>query len=527
MHFLRENVVRATCASFLLAVLVPATIADTPISSDDVNNVQNCGATLDQAYNSTLESLYEQDYELQIVANEHPLAGRSRISRGLKLDTRQSCGTCPSGYSCCGTKKCCPTGNVCVENYQVCCANDGSVPCGAVCCPKGEFCNAQAQCRASTTTVNVVATVPATSYVTLPYVVSLRDVATNIKTEQSTSIVTVSSAATATDWTTVTISSAPKRRARAVVTPTNNIATSIEAPVPTLRPDEASVLPPDFEVNDSQANTCTQEHHILRKRQQQQTTVTKTTSTSTQWVAITVVVSTTLRATVTTEITTTQWQTRTTVLNAATTVRSTTTTNIFRVQSVGSSAGSSPTGSSNRATDTGTPTNPNGNGGGGLSTGAKAGIGAGLGAAALAAIAAFFLWRRSRNKNKHSLTPTPAPVLAGSNEPPQQSYYGNDKHLHDSTVSPSYPPSSPPQSQFTPSHSPAPGPYVYEAPGDQTHSTHPAGYHEMGQGMPRQGPYHGIPPQDMHQYPAPQEMYQHPAPQEMGPSPVHERGYRG
>ncbi|KAH7071919.1 hypothetical protein BKA63DRAFT_567848 [Paraphoma chrysanthemicola] len=516
MHFLRTHIARATCASLLLAVFfAPGAATDAPIGSNNVNKIHDCDATVDKVYNSTLESIYEQDYEFLHIALEQPLGGRSRISRGLNLDKRQ-CGTCPSGYSCCGTKKCCLTGNICVENYQVCCANDGSVPCGAVCCPKGEFCNGQAQCRASTTTVTAVATITGTSTLTQNYVVSQQAVVTNVKTEQSTSVVTITSAATATDWTTVTISRAPQRRARAVITPTSGGAAAPEEPVQTSIPEDELL---DFEVNDSHANTCTQEHHILRKRQQQQSTVTRTASTNTQWVYVTVVASTTLRNTVTTDVTTTQWQTRTMVLNAATTVRSTTTTNVFRVQSVGASgsSASSPTGSSNPATDTGTPLNP---GNSGLSTGTKAGIGAGLGGAALLAIAAFFLWRRSSNKNK--LAPAAAPLPAGPNEPAQQTYYGTDKM---SAVSTSYGPSSPQPQHFTPSQSP--GPYIYEAPGEQGYSTQQAGYHEMGQGLPRQGQYHAVPPQEMYQHPPPQQMYQYPGPQEMGASPMQERGYRG
>ncbi|RZM05322.1 MAG: tetratricopeptide repeat protein, partial [Pedobacter sp.] len=126
------------------------------------------------------------------------------------------------------------------------------------------------------------------------------EVVTNVKTEQSTSVITITSAATATDWTTVTISSAPQRRARAVA-PTFRSAAAPEAPVQTLAPDQGDQSL-EFEVNAHEGTTCTKEHHILRKRQQQQTTVTQTGSTATSWAYVTVVASTTLRGTVTTDM---------------------------------------------------------------------------------------------------------------------------------------------------------------------------------------------------------------------------------
>lgn len=362
-------------------------------------------------------------------------------------------------------------------------------------------------------TLSVQSTQSSTTTYYLISVESVRALVTSIEYETSVSVFTINSADTATAVITITVSTPPARRARALVEPS---ATPMAALVVVQSSSASPAIPgptahaaqyDDQKLLDLRPRFLERsggdlfEPVLIRRQVSGQITRTVTAGTTTVVRVATMTITSSYRYTSVYVITTTTYSTSTTILRARVTVTSTTTKNVYQAKS---SAQNDPSASATGAPPVDNPSDNDASNAGetsfsgpssGLSTGAKAGIGGGVAIAAVTILVlALLLWRK-RKSNPDDHTVTDAPVATGPHENPAAvaaTYYGTDasKSMRSSTVSPPY---SPPYSPHP--NSAGPGPYVYEATSsDGTNTSY--GYPVPGEnGQARPHVYEAMVPQ--------------------------------
>jgi hypothetical protein len=263
----------------------------------------------------------------------------------------------------------------------------------------------------------------------------IRESSTITNTVPSIVVFTITNADTATTILTITVSTPPTRRVRAIIAPLASATLAIAGTASRAGQNDGQkllgscprVLQPPYDDPFKP---------VLMRRQTKQSTVTVAWATTTRIITTTITLISTYRATVTYEVTTTVFSTSTTVLRAGVTVTSTTTTNIYQAKlssgrndpslpATGAPAGN-PSGSST-ANVAAVPPPPGPSSG--LSTGAKTDVSAGVsvGGSLIFALILFF-WRRRRTKPE-SPNVTPAPIATPHSNKPEMdasTYYGTD-----------------------------------------------------------------------------------------------------